>query len=60
MLSVSFLAHLAIGHVSYWHHFASVVIVVVVVVVVRLLTFSKIFSSETTEQIFLKLGSNDL
>ena len=27
---------------------------------VVLLTFSKIFSSETTEQIFLKLGSNDL
>ena len=26
----------------------------------RLLTFSKIFSSETSEQIFLKLGSNDL
>ena len=41
---------------SYWHHFASVV-------VVRRLSsvnFLKIFSSETTEQNFLKLDSNDL
>ena len=55
--TVSFLAPLAEGNVSFCHHFASVV-VRRPSVVHPTLTFSKIFSSETTERIQLKFLRN--
>ena len=45
---IYFLAHLAIGHVSYCHHLASEIVIN---------NFSKIFFSETTRPIRTELGT---
>ena len=50
VVDLSFLAHLAEGHVSYCHHLASVVVVDK--------NFSKLFFSDTTWSIGTKLGMN--